>query len=415
MIIIGIEDIGIALSHGWNAFNQKAQQAPTTYYEYGIGETRRPDRVRMTGGNERSIVTSIYNRIAMDAASNAVHHVRLDDDDNFKEIIKSSMDYALSQSANLDQTGTALMQDAIMSMFDEGSIAVVPVDTTLNPAKSGSWEIQTLRVGKILEWYPKHVKVSLYNEDTGRQQEITLEKKQTAIVENPLYSVMNERNSTLQRLIRKLNLLDAIDEQSGSSKLDLIIQLPYIIKSAKRKEEAEKRLTALEDQLKGSKYGVGYIDGTEKVTQLNRPVENNLMGQIEYLTKLLWNQLGMTENIFNGTADEAEMLNYMNRTIAPIMDAFTNEFDRKFLTKTARSQQQKTMWFNDPFKLVPIANLAEIADKFTRNEILTSNEFRSIVGRKPSDQPGANELRNKNLNQKVEEDITKEGDNYEEE
>ena len=351
----------------------------------------------------------------MDAASNAVHHVRLDDDDNFKEIIKSSMDYALSQSANLDQTGTALMQDAIMSMFDEGSIAVVPVDTTLNPAKSGSWEIQTLRVGKILEWYPKHVKVSLYNEDTGRQQEITLEKKQTAIVENPLYSVMNERNSTLQRLIRKLNLLDAIDEQSGSSKLDLIIQLPYIIKSAKRKEEAEKRLTALEDQLKGSKYGVGYIDGTEKVTQLNRPVENNLMGQIEYLTKLLWNQLGMTENIFNGTANEAEMLNYMNRTIAPIMDAFTNEFDRKFLTKTARSQQQKTMWFNDPFKLVPIANLAEIADKFTRNEILTSNEFRSIVGRKPSDQPGANELRNKNLNQKVEEDITKEGDNYEEE
>jgi hypothetical protein len=345
------------------------------------------------------MVTSIYNKIAVDVAAIPIKHVRLDENERYIETIKSDLNETLTTSANVDQTGRALIQDAVISMFDEGCVAIVPVETTLDPEITGAYDIQSLRVGKITEWFPAHVRVQLYDERDGQKKEITVPKKMVAVVENPLYAIMNEPNSTLKRLIRKLNLLDAIDEQSGSGKLDLIIQLPYVIKSEARKKQAEERKKDIEDQLAGSKYGIAYTDATEKITQLNRPAENNLLKQIEYLVGMLYAQLGLTESIFNGTADEAEMLNYFNRTIEPILAAITEEMKRKFLTKTARTQNQSINYFRDPFRLTPIASLTEAADKFTRNEILSSNEFRAIIGYKPSKDPAADELRNKNIQQ----------------
>lgn len=389
------------LQHAWNVFRNRE---PTDNYQYeniGVGYGTRPDRVRFTVGNERSIITSIYNRIAIDVSSVGIQHVRLDENGRYIETIKSSLNEALTLNANMDQTGRALIQDIVMSMFDEGCIAIVPTDTTFDPTVSGAYDIQSLRTAKILEWYPAHIRVRIYNELTGQKEDITVSKKTVAIIENPLYAIMNEPNSTLKRLIRKLNLLDAIDEQSGSGKLDLIIQLPYVIKTAARKEQAEIRRQDIESQLSGSKYGIAYTDGTEKITQLNRPVENNLMAQIIYLTSMLFSQLGLTESIFNGTADEKEMLNYYNRTIEPILSAITDEMKRKYLTKTARTQNQSISHLREPFKLVPVKDLAEIADKFTRNEILSSNELRSVMGYKPSKEPGADELRNKNLPQET--------------
>ena len=386
------------VQHSWNAFSNRD---PTNWYQdRGSSSIYRPDRVRLTVGNERSIITSIYNRVAIDVSSISIQHVRLDKDDRYVETLNTGLNEALTLSANVDQTGRAFIMDVVMSMFDEGCVAIVPTDTTLDPMVSGSYDIQTMRTGKILEWFPLHVRVKLYNEKTGQKEELTLPKNMIAIIENPLYAVMNEPNSTLKRLINKLNLLDAIDQQSGSGKLDLIIQLPYVIKTAARKEQAEIRRKDIESQLAGSKYGIAYTDGTEKVTQLNRPAENNLMNQIIYLTGELYSQLGLTESIFNGTADEQEMLNYYNRTVEPILSAITDEIKRKFLTKTARSQKQSVCFFRDPFKLVPVNDLADIADKFTRNEILTSNELRAVVGYKPSSDVGADELRNKNLNPK---------------
>jgi hypothetical protein len=384
------------LQHGWNAF---LNRDPTYIYDnYRGSSSYRPDRVRLSIGNERSIVSSIYNRIAIDVSSNTICHVRLDENDNYSETIKSNLNEALTVSANVDQTGRAFLQDIIMSMCDEGCVAIVPVDTTINPAVSESYDIQTLRTGKILEWFPSHVRVRVYNEKTGLKEDVTLAKSMVAIVENPLYAVMNEPNSTLQRLISKLNILDAIDQQSGSGKLDLIIQLPYVVKSQARKDQAEDRRKAIEEQLSGSKYGIAYTDGTEKITQLNRPAENNLMNQITYLTAMLYGQLGITENVLNGTADEDEMTNYYNRTIDPILMAITDEMKRKFLTKTGRSQKQSIIYTRDPLKLIPVSKLAESADKFTRNAILTSNEIRSVIRYKPSTDPKANELSNKNLN-----------------
>ena len=384
------------LQHAWNAF---LNRDPTSRWDvYGSSSGSRPDRVRFSAGNERSIVNSMYNRIAIDVASIRLNHVRMDQNGRFLEIIPSSLNEALTVSANIDQTGRAFLQDVVMSLFDEGCVAIVPVDTTINPLVSGSYDVQTLRTAKILEWFPTSVRLQLYNERTGRKEEVTLPKKTVAIVENPLYAVMNEPNSTLKRLINKLNLLDAIDQQSGSGKLDLLIQLPYVIKTAARKEQAEQRRKDIEDQLAGSRYGIAYTDGTEKVTQLNRPTENNLMAQIEYLTSMLYSQLGLTESIFDGTADEKTMLNYHNRTIEPVISAVVDSMHRSFLTKTARSQNQAITFFRDPFKLVPVANLADIADKFTRNEILSSNDMRAVIGYKPSSDPRAEELRNKNLN-----------------
>lgn len=386
------------IQHAWNAFlNREPPNTPR--YDYGPSYSYRPDRKRLTRGNERSIVNAMYNRIAIDVSSINIKHVRLDGNDRFVESIDSKLNYALNTEANLDQTGRALIQDIVMSMFDEGVVAVVPVDTTLNPYISGGYDIETMRTGKIIEWFPEHIRVKLYNQKTGHREDITLPKKMVAIIENPLYSIMNEPNSTLQRLIRKLNLLDSIDEQSGAGKLDLIIQLPYTIKTEARKKQAEDRRKDIEMQLAGSKYGIAYTDATEHVTQLNRSLENNLMKQIEYLTSMLYGQLGLTENIFNGTANEQEMLNYYNSTIEPILSAITNEMNRKFLTKTARKQRQSIKYFRDPFKLVPVNQIADMADKFTRNEILSSNEFRAIIGFKPVDDERANELRNKNLNQ----------------
>lgn len=381
--------------NAWNAFSNKN---PTSD-NYSNGYYRRPDRTRLSGRNERSIVTSIYNRIALDVAAIDINHCRLDKDKRFEEIIYSSLNNCLTVEANIDQTGRALIQDVVISMFDEGCVAIVPVDTSVNPNESDSYNILTLRTGKIVTWYPDKVRLEVYNELTGLKEEITLPKKDVAIIENPLYSIMNEPNSTLQRLIRKLVLLDAIDEQSGSGKLDLIIQLPYVVKSQARKNQAEQRRTDIERQLSGSKYGIAYTDGTEKVTQLNRPVENNLMKQIEYLTSMLYSQLGITQSILDGTADEKTMLNYYSRTVEPIVSAIVDEMIRKFLTKTARTQNQTIMFFRDPFKLVPVNNIAEIADKFTRNEILTSNEIRQVIGRKPSSDPKADMLINSNLNQ----------------
>lgn len=389
------ESLGNRIQHAWNAFLNR----DPTWPERGSSSGTRPDRVRFTAGNERSIVNSMYNRLAIDVAAMDINHVRTDQNGRFLEVLNSGLNEALTVSANIDQTGRALLQDIAMSLFDEGCVAIVPVDTTLNPLVSGSWDIQTLRTGKILEWFPEHVRIQLYNERTGRKEEVTLPKKTVAIVENPLYAVMNEPNSTLKRLITKLNLLDAIDNQSGSGKLDLIIQLPYVIKTEARRLEAEKRRADIEAQLAGTKYGIAYTDGTEKVTQLNRPTENNLMAQITYLTSMLYSQLGLTESIFDGTADEATMLNYYNRTIEPVVSAIVDAMHRTFLTKTARSQKQAIMFFRDPFKLVPVANLADIADKFTRNEILSSNDVRAVIGYKPSDDPRAEELRNKNLNE----------------
>lgn len=394
------ENIGVRLRHAWNAFFNRD---PTyVYRNIGSGNYQRPDRPRFTKGNERSIVTSVYNRIAMDAAAMSIQHVKLDANNRFIETIDSGLNKCLTLEANLDQTGRAFIQDAVMSMLDEGCVALVPVDTTFNPNVTGSYDINSIRTGKILEWYPEHVKVKVYNERTGKKEDIIVPKKTIAIVENPLYSVMNEPNSTLQRLIRKLTLLDAIDEQSGSGRLDLIIQLPYVIKSDTRRQQAESRRQEIEDQLHNSKYGIAYTDGTEHITQLNRPVENNLMKQIEFLTSMLYSQLGITNTVLDGSADEQTMLNYSNRTLEPIVSALVDEMKRKFLTKTARSQSQSIMVFRDPFKLVPVTEIATIADTFTRNEIMTSNEIRQIVGMKPSSDPTADELRNKNLSQSKE-------------
>ena len=388
------------LQHAYNSF---LNRDPTDDYKYlGGGYSVRPDRVRFTGGNERSIVTSVYNRIALDAASIDIVHARIDDNGRYSETIESGLNTCLTQSANIDQTGRAFIQDVVMSMLDEGSVAIVPVDTSIDPKVSGSYDILSLRTGKVVQLYPNHVKVRLYNDRNGQEEEITLPKSNVALIENPLYAVMNERNSTMQRLIRKLNLLDVVDEQSSAGKLDLIVQLPYVIKTQARKEQAESRRKDIEMQLAGSKYGIAYTDGTERITQLNRPVENNLMSQIEYLTNLLFSQLGITQSILDGTADDKTMLNYYNRTIEPIVSFIVDEISRKFLTKTARSQKQAIMFFRDPFKLVPINDMAEIADKFTRNEILSSNEIRTIIGFKPSSDPNADVLRNKNLNQSTE-------------
>lgn len=389
--------VGSRFKKAWNAFMNR-DPTPRNY-DYGAGSYYRPDRRRLSKGNERSIVTAVLNRISMDAAAIQVKHCQLDDNDRFKEELDSSLNQCLTVSANLDQTGRAFRQDVYLSLLDEGYIAIVPVVTSIDPKDSEAYEIYSLRVGKITQWYPEHVKVRLYNERAGKQEEIVVPKSTTAIIENPFYSVMNEPNSTLQRLIRKLNLLDAVDEQANSGKLDLIIQLPYTIKSPGRMAQARERHSEIENQLSGSKYGIAYIDGTEKVIQLNRPVDNNLMSQIEYLTSMLYSQLGMTQGILDGTADEQTMLNYQNRIVEPLVSAFVDELKRKFLSRTARTQKKTIMYFTDPFKLVPVNNIAEIADKFTRNEIMSSNEFRQVIGMKPSDDPSADELRNKNLSE----------------
>lgn len=385
---------GSRLKHAWNAFTGTDY---TTYQDVGPGYSSRPDRIRLTRGNERSIITSVYNRIALDVAALNVQHIRLDENGRFLSVIQDGLNTCLTVEANIDQTARAFIQDIVVSMLDEGCVAIVPVDTTYDPSVTGSYDIQTMRVGKILDWYPQHVRVRLYNERTGTKENILVPKGTVAIVENPLYAVVNEPNSTMQRLIRKLNLLDVIDEQSGSGKLDLIIQLPYVIKTEARRQQAENRRKDIEAQLSGTKYGIAYADGTERITQLNRSVNNNLMSQIEYLTSMLYSQLGITQSILDGTADEKTMLNYNNRTIEPIISAIVDEMKRKFLTKTARSQSQSISFFRDPFKLVPVNDIAEIADKFTRNEIMTSNEIRQVIGMKPSDDPRADELRNKNL------------------
>lgn len=392
--------IGSVLKHAWNVFsNQDLEyRAPYTSYQGGLSYgSSRPDRTRLRVANDRSIISSIYTRLSIDVASIDMRHVRLDDQDRYLEDIDSGLNNCLTLEANLDQAARALRQDIALTLFDSGCAVVVPVDTSLNPIESGGYDILTLRVGTVCEWYPNYVKVSLYNETVGYRQEIILPKSQVAIIENPLYSVMNEPNSTLQRLFHKLNLLDAVDEQSASGKLDLIIQLPYVIKSEARRQQAEQRRKDIEFQLKGSQYGIAYTDGTEKITQLNRPVENNLMSQVEFLTTMLYGQLGLTDEVMNGTADETAMLNYWNRTIEPILNATVEEFRRKFLTKTARTQKQSVLYFRDAFKLVPIANIAEIADKFTRNEIMTSNEFRQVIGMKPHLDPKADQLINANM------------------
>lgn len=385
------------LKHSWSAFMNRD---PTyNYRDTGPGSSYRPDRPRLTRGNERTIVTSIYNRIALDVASININHCRIDANGRFVETINSTLNNCLNLEANIDQTGRAFMQDVVMSMLDEGCVAIVPVETSLDPTTTGSYEIYSMRTGKILEWYPKHVKVRVYNEQTGRREDVMVQKSTVAIVENPLFAVINEPNSTMQRLVKKLNLLDAVDEQSGAGKLDMIIQLPYVIKTAARKEQAESRRKDIEEQLAGSKYGIAYTDATEKIVQLNRSLDNNLMKQIEYLTNMLYSQLGISQSILDGTADEQTLLNYNSRTIEPIVSAIVDEMKRKFLTKTARSQSQTISFFRDPFKLIPIGNIADIADKFTRNEILTSNEVRQIIGMKPSDDPKADKLLNSNLNQ----------------
>ena len=389
-------NIGNRLKHAFNAFMNRD---PTYYRNIGSGYSIRPDRPRLSRGNERSIVTSIFNRIAIDVSSIDIKHCRLDDNGRFIEEIDSGLNNCLGLEANIDQTGRAFIQDIVMSMLDEGCVAIVPVDTTLNPKITNSYDILSMRTGKIIEWYPAHVKMRVYNDKTGEKEDIILPKKQVGIIENPLYAVVNEPNSNMQRLIRKLSLLDVTDEQTASGKLDLIIQLPYAVKSDLRKRQADDRVKAIEDQLATNKYGIAYIDGTEKVTQLNRSVENNLLKQIEYLTGMAFSQIGITQSILDGSADEKTMLNYYNRTIDPIISVIVDEMKRKFLTKTARSQQQSILYFRDPFKLVPVNDIAEIADKFTRNEIMTSNEIRQIVGMKPSDDPKADELRNSNISQ----------------
>ena len=384
------------LQNAWNAFRNPRDP---TFTNYGLGTYYRPDRHRFSHSNERSIVTTIFNRIAVDCAAIDLEHVRLDEDGRYTDTIKSGLNDCLTYSANIDQTGKAFIEDIVQSMFDEGVVAVVPVDTTSNPYFTSSYDILSMRTGKVIEWYPQHVRVRLYNDRTGRQEELIMDKSAIAIIENPFFSVMNEPNSTLQRLIRKLNLLDYIDEQSSSGKLDLIIQLPYVIKSETRRQQAEARRKDIEMQLAGSKYGIAYTDGTERITQLNRSVENNIWGEIKDLTAMLYNQLGITEAILNGTADEQTMINYYNNTIVPIMSSIADEMQRKFITRTARTQGQAIRYFRDAFKLTPVSTLAELADKLTRNEIASSNEIRAIIGWKPSDDPKADELVNSNLNQ----------------
>lgn len=391
------EPFGTRLKHAWNAFVNRDPTANVSA-DVGISYGYRPDRIRLNLANERTIISSIYNRIGIDVSSIDVRHVRLDQNGRYTEEIVSGLNECLKVEANVDQSSRAFMLDCVLTMFDVGSIAIVPVDTTLNPLYSGGYDIKSLRVGVITAWYPKHVRVRLYNDRTGLKEEIVLPKSMVAIIENPLYSVMNEPNSTLKRLVRKLNLLDSIDEMTGSGKLDLIIQLPYVIKTEARREQAETRRKDIEMQLQGSKYGIAYTDGTERITQLNRPAENNLLKQIEYLTNLLYGELGVTAEVFSGTADEKTMINYYNRTVEPVLSAIVDGMKRSFLTKTARSQNQSIMFFRDPFKLVPVSQLADIADKLTRNEILSSNDFRAIIGYKPVDTPQAEELRNKNLN-----------------
>ena len=387
--------ISSRLKHAWNAF---LNRDPTDIYrDRGSGYSYRPDRLRLARGNERSIATSIYNRIAMDAAAISIRHIRLDAGDRYISTMASGLNDCLSLEANIDQTGRGLIQDVVMSMLDEGAVAIVPVDTTFNPGVTNSYDILSMRTGKILEWYPAHIKVQVYNERTGRKEDIVVPKSTAAIIENPLHAIMNEPNSTMQRLIYKLSLLDAVDEQSSSGKLDLIIQLPYVIKTEARRTQADNRRKDIEAQLAGSKYGIAYTDGTERITQLNRPIENNLMKQVEYLTNMAYGQLGITQSVLDGTADDKTMLNYYNRTIEPILSTIVDEMKRKFLTKTARTQLQSIAFFRDPFKLVPVADISEIADKFTRNEIMSSNEIRQVIGMKPSDDPKADELRNKNL------------------
>ena len=384
------------LKHAWNAFTNRD---PTYMYKsnLGLGDYTRPDRPRFSRGNERSIVTSVYNRIALDVAAITIRHTKLDENGRYLKEIDSGLNECLSVEANTDQTARAFLQDVVMSMLDEGCVAIVPVETKTNPTIAGSFEITSLRVGKITQWYPAHVKIRVYNELKGKKEEIIMPKRSVAIIENPFYAVMNETNSTMQRLIRKLNLLDAIDEQIGSGKLDLIVQLPYMVKSEGRQIQAENRRQSIEEQLKGP-YGIAYIDGSEKIVQLNRPIENNLLKTVEYLTSMLYSQLNITQGVLDGTADEKTMLNYTNRNTEVIVSAIVDEMKRKFLTKTARSQKQSISFFRDPFRLVPVNELAEISDKLTRNEIATSNEIRQIIGWKPSDDPGADELRNKNLN-----------------
>ena len=392
---------GSRLKHAWNAFTNRDPTLKSI--GPGVGYSYRPDRPRFTRGNEKSLTTSVYNRIALDVAAIGIKHCKLDKNNRYIEDVNSGLNNCLNLEANIDQTGRSFIQDVVMSMLDEGCVAIVPVDTTFNPNNTNSYDIQTMRTAKIIEWKPTSVKVRIYNDRTGEKEELWVPKKTVAIIENPLYAVVNEPNSTMQRLVRKLNLLDIIDEQSGSGKLDLIIQLPYVIKTEARRAQAEQRRKDIEEQLSGSKYGIAFTDGTEHVTQLNRSLDNNLMKQIEYLTSMLYSQLGITQNILDGTADEKTMLNYYNRSIEPIVSAIVDELKRKFLTKTARSQGQSIAAFRDPFKLVPVNNIAEIADKFTRNEILTSNEIRQIIGMKPSEDPKADMLLNSNLNHTPEE------------
>lgn len=387
------------LKHAWNAFVDQDDTFRGSYNDWGSSYGIRPDRFRSRISNERSIISAIYVRLAIDVASVDIRHARLDEEGRYVEDVKSGLQNCLNLEANIDQSGRFFRQDLAMTLFDEGTIAIVPVDTSINPAGAGSVDIQTMRVGRIVQWYPRHVRVDLYNDQTGRREEVTLEKRAVGIVENPLYSVMNEPNSTLQRLIRKLNLLDSVDEQSSSGKLDMIIQLPYVIKSESRRLQAEQRRKDIEFQLKGSQYGIAYTDGTEKITQLNRPAENNLLKQVEYLTEMLYSQLGITAEVMNGTADEKAMLNYINRTIEPVLGAIADELKRKFLSKTARTQGQSIEYFRDPFKLVPMSDLAELADKFTRNEIVSANEFRGFIGMKPSKDPKADKLMNSNMPQ----------------
>ena len=395
--------LGDRIRNGWNAFMNRDptdDYIPSREFYYGMVSGNRPDRTRLLPGNERTIINAIENRIAIDVASVKIIHARLDENGRFQSTINSGLHSCMTLSANKDQTGRAFFQDVVMSLLDEGCIAVVPVDTDTSLREdTDSYDILTIRVGKIVEWHPDHVKVHLYNDRTGRYEDILVEKDKTAIIENPFYSVMNEPNSILKRLNRKLQLLDAVDEQSSSGKLDLIIQLPYVIKTEQRRQQAENRRKEIEMQLTGSKYGIAYTDGTEKVIQLNRSLENNLMSQVEYLTSMLYSQLGITEEILKGTADEKTMLNYNNRIVEPLLSAITDEFKRKFLTPTARTQRQSITFYREPFKLVPVNDLAEIADKFTRNAILSSNELRGLIGFKPVNDPKADELRNKNLNQ----------------
>ena len=385
------------LAHAWNAF--RGRDRPAEYRNLGVSSYYRPDRVRLTRGNERSIVTAIYNRIAIDVAAVPIRHVRVDENDRFVEVIHSKLQNCFSVEANLDQSCPAFMQDLVMSMFDEGCVAVVPIDTTIDPMKSSSYEIETLRTGKIVQWFPEHVRVSVFNDKRGEKEELTLPKKMVAIIENPLYAIVNEPNSIMQRLVRTLARLDNVDEQISANKLDLIIQLPYAVKSDTRKAEAEKRRAMLEEQLMGSRYGVAYADSTEKITQLNRSLENNILQQVEYLTNQLYGNLGLTPEVLNGTADENTMRNYYNRTIEPILSAIADEFERKFLTKTARTQGQAIMFTRDPFRLVPMADIASMADVFIRNEILSANEVRGLIGFKPFDDERADMLRNPNMPQ----------------